>query len=295
MGLYQLFKDAFYDVMTRHGFIHQGNAFIRIVGEDIVQAVTIKPLTGYDIDVLIFPAYFIPNDKKYYFKNGLKDSKPYWVEDNSLWFKGFVDFPHKARSGNLPNGEAFYCLDPYLKKREDYVQKTIENLAKAAEVMEEFYIPQFDKIVDFSSYFAWKATDRHKKSVYGDDSFSDVELIYKAYLDGNFSWGKNYLDNLYKDHKEKETNRITRYLAWQETWPEEKKTYYHMMKDFDTEYKESMDLFIEMTNTTYKKFYESIEKNDTSWIVDYIKEQKEFTYSVLRARYSKLKEQLADK
>ena len=69
MGLYQLFKDAFYDVMTRHGFIHQGNAFIRIVGEDIVQAVTIKPLTGYDIDVLIFPAYFIPNDKKYYFKN----------------------------------------------------------------------------------------------------------------------------------------------------------------------------------------------------------------------------------
>ena len=67
------------------------------------------------------------------------------------------------------------------------------------------------------------------------------------------------------------------------------------MKDFDTEYKESMDHFTEITNNTYKKFYESIEKNDTSWIVDYIKEQKEFTYSVLRARYSKLKDQLADK
>ena len=122
MGLYKIFKDVFYETMTRHDFIHQGNVFFRIKGKDIVQAVTIKPITGYEICVAIFPLCLTSH--KGFKEFHVLPKKPYWAEDRPLnFYDRYAEFPHVICSSSwIENGveEKWYSLPPFFNK-ENYL------------------------------------------------------------------------------------------------------------------------------------------------------------------------------
>ena len=259
MGLYKIFKDVFYDTMTRHGFIHQGNVFIRITGEDIVQAVTIKPISSYFITAAIFPMYLPCSN----FDESYVDSKkPYWAEDRHLAFHGFVDFPHTQCINRLESDtkKKMFFPTPFFNK-ENYLSDTIENLKKAVEIMETFYIPQFDKIVDFNSYFEWINTPLQERSFLGGREIITPEaLVYKSYIDGNFDFGRAYIDRWSKENAEDN------------------------LKQFGSE-----EYASKMIANAYKIFYDSATNNDASWIVEHFNNEKRRVKKILRATYSKLK------
>lgn len=255
MGLYKIFKDVFYDIMARHGFIHQGNVFIRIVGEDIVQAVTIKPISSYFITAAIFPMYLPCNgfDESY-----VGSKKPYWAEDKHLTFHGFVDFPHTHIITYLDGDtkKKMFQPTPFFDK-ENYLSDTIENLKKAAEIMETFYIPQFDKIVDFNSYFEWINTPLQERSfLCGREIITAESLVYKSYIDGNFDFGRAYI----KENVEEN------------------------LKILGNE-----EYVSRMIANAYKIFYDSANNNDASWIVEHFNTEKCRVKKILRETYSKLK------
>ena len=146
MGLYTIFKTEFNEVMTRHGFIHQGDVFVRILNGQIVQGVTVRPTVSYGVKAAIFPIYEPPYEL---FEKTTK--KPYWAEEVELTFNEYEGFPHKESIGI-----SMYSLCPYLAKNAENVRQATENLAKAAEIMESTYIPKFDEICDLDSYLEWK-------------------------------------------------------------------------------------------------------------------------------------------
>ena len=289
-SLYKLFKEIFNDTMTRHGFVHQGNVFLRINGENIIQAVTVQALIGYEICASICPAHDVW-EKYSIWEKQLSSKRPYWAEYGRLCFKGFEDFPHKNCIRNS-DGSIYYTLYPYLPKKDDYFKRTVENLEKALEYMENFYIPQFDKIVDFESYFDWITSDWKERSI-SDFMITSLDLSYKAYIDGNFDWGRQFLENEHKAYEEETVKSIKSYIAWQSSdeYLKNQKIYGNTSSkmDYETEYNKRMSHYNRVFSERFGKFIESAEKNDVSWIPDFVKERSETALALLKDKYSKLK------
>ena len=268
MGLYALFKDAAYDVMTRGGFIHQSNVFIRILNDEIVQAVTVKPVVNYEITAAVFPLCDPP-------KGLFDDTKqPYWAEDIELTFNGFVDFPHTERMG------ISRTLPPYYSKDNKYFSYTVENFRKAAELLEMFYMPRFDKICDLDSYLSWM--DRGYEDyarIYR--RIGDKSLLYKVCADGNFDWVDAYVERCILRWTEKEFGVYTRVDSLTEA-----------ELKLNTKYsavKEAMVQYRERRKKEFDKIFCYKDSNDLSEVKIFIEEQRERTFDILKKKYSKLK------
>lgn len=293
MGLYKIFKDIFNETMSRHGFFYQGNVFIRITGKDIIQAVTIKPIVGYEITAAIFPLYAPPP----LFYGNVDAKKPYWAEDRRLKFNDFIDFPHTKCIIYLDGEEEkkMYSLTPFLNKTE-FLNYTVENLQKAAEVMESFYIPQFDKIVDLNSYFDWVNTDIKERSIGSSEIVSANVLVYKSYLDGNYERGNLYIDNCRVENAE---------FAWKVFGCDKKKFQEqdfaekfleHLKHNKDLsqinglndKFKKCCEDYEKILNERYKDFFDSEKNNDLSWILDHVNRERLSVYKILKEKYSKL-------
>lgn len=299
MGLYKIFKDVFYETMTRHGFIHQGNVFIRINGKDIVQAVTIKPIIGYDITAAIFPLYL---PCKGFNNKYVLPKKPYWAEDRILSFHGYADFPHVNCSEWIEKGieRRTYSLTPFFNK-DEFLSDTIENLQKAAEIMETFYIPQFDKIVDFDSYFEWINIPIKERALRSVEIITAETLVYKSYLDGNFDWGNEYIDNLRIINAEQIWEMLKCYKKYdnkkflEQDFAEDVLRRLKINKsisEFDflpAKFTRNCEDFENrVLADRYREFFDSAANNDSSWIIEYLDNNRKRTAEVLKSTYSKL-------
>ena len=268
MGLYQIFKDAAYERMTRHGFIHQSNVFIRILGGEIVQAVTVKPITNYEITAAIFPLCDPPVELFWDIK------KPYWAENIELTFNGFSDFPHTEWVGTIRS------LSLYLSKDEKYFSYTVENLRKAAELLEEFYIPRFDRIWDIDSYLEW-ADIGHKDYARICRRVGDNSLLYKACSDGNFDWVDEYVERCISQWIKKEFGVYSCIDLYSKAEIGANSKYLAI--------KEAIDRFKLERKKEFDKIYFYKDSEKISDAKTFIEAQRERTLDTLKKKYSKLK------
>lgn len=268
MGLYQIFKDAAYERMTRHGFIHQSNVFIRILGGEIVQAVTVKHIAGYEITAAIFPLCDPPTELFW------DTRKPYWAENISLTFKGFLDFPHTDMLG------LSRTLKLYFPKDEESSSYTVENLHKVAELLEEFYIPRFDRICDLDSYLEW-ASGGYEDYARIYRRIGDKSLLYKACSDGNFDWVDGYVEKCISKWLKKEFGVYSCIDSYSKEELESNPKYLAI--------KESIDKY----KVDYKKEFDKIycykDNGDFAGAKMIVDTERERTLDALRKKYSKLK------
>lgn len=267
MGLYQLFKDVFYETMTAHGFVHQRNAFLRING-DVLQAVTVKPITSYEFTCAVFPI-FAAEDLSCYFRRGELGSKPYWAEMNSLSFGGYEGFPFLVRRCQ-PN-----MLEPYMNK-EPYLDMTVANLEKAAELMPAMYLDKFDKIRDLDTYLDWYTSPLSGLRVTGH--IPCRVLGCKAYYDGNFEYGRNFIDNMRVVMLQKSREHAEKSRKYIET----------VASSFDEYLNEQLAHVEKVISECYDEFFSWEKENDLSWVPAYVENGRERTLSILKLNYSKL-------
>ena len=210
----------------------------------------------------------------------------------SLCFDGYKDFPHKNKI-TYPDGRApRYSLPPYLN-RPEFITMAEENLKKAAEIMEELYIPQFDKIVDIKSYLAWRLMSVEEKSVRVYSLISPRLLGCAAYLDGNFEFGNKYIDDqrtAYIAKKQKEWEE-----AEEENNSEEyRQEFFEMTGEWPAKFdyeKEMAKVIYDIDNRILKEydiFREWSKNNDVSWVPEFIETENKKVLDLLKKRYSKL-------
>ena len=275
MGLYQIFKDAAYERMTRHGFIHQSNVFIRILGGEIVQAVTVKPITSYDVTAAIFPLCQPPVDLFW------EGKKPYFAEQYTVEFD-YSKFPYVICSQDYQSERKYYSVEPFLGKRQEYVDYTIKNLEKAAEQIEENFIPILDKICDIDSYLDWMQNGC--EGVRHSWWLESPILLHKSCLDGDFEWGNRYVEKYLGTKYEKDLSSLFKSYkilpVSDDIWKNDPS--FAIIK-------EEMARRDEIYFHRFKNFYEYRDKNDIDGAKTFIEAQRERTLDTLRKKYSKLK------
>ncbi len=264
MGLYKIFKDIFYDTMTSRGFVHQKNVFLRINGE-VLQAVTIKPIVAYDVTCAVFPL-FAAKDFSHYFRDSDLGKKPYWAEMFTMRFCGYKDFPC------LEGG----CLRVFMNK-EPFLSRTIANLEKAAELMPQMYLDKFDGVYDLDTFLELFTTDDRSWLSIGGHLPPRV-LGAKAYYDGNFEYGKRFIENMrawMKQNKKDISETSRRHI--EATYP-----------SVDAYFNEQFEHVDKVISEQYKSFYEYEKENDLSWVPSYVENSTKDTLDILKANYSKL-------
>lgn len=298
MGLYKIFKDAFYDVMTRNGFIHQGNVFLRVNGGCILQAVTVKPITGYEVVAAIFPL-FDASSHNTYFQSNLDEplgSKPYWAEDITLHFRAGDGFPYATKYTATPiDGEREFAQYAPFFNKEPYRSMAIANLQRAAEVMEEEYIPQFNAIYDLDSYLSWLTMSEINLDISrGRRTWVSARLLgCKSYYDGDFTYALHYTDAYLKAEIERAEKEVQRSI---ETDRDEKlrQAIYEASGertpylDYDTELRKKLAGARSGYNYIYGPLFEWIKNNDVSWVPAYMENETAHAKKLLKDRYSKL-------
>lgn len=262
MGLYKIFKDIFYDTMTSRGFIHQKNVFLRINGE-VLQAVTVKPIVGYEITCAVFPL-FASKDLCADFRdhnlgeNYSLGSKPYWAELYSMRFDGYKGFPYRV--------EPYPMIEGFMNK-EPFLSMTVANLEKAAELMPHMYIDRFDGVTDLNSFLNWYCTPEVVSNVRTHYRLPWRVLCAKAYYDGNFEYGKNYIE--------------TRYNSMRQEVIDNKNGWYISLD-------ENLARIDELFSSSYGDFFEYEKKNDLPWVPSYVENGKKETLNILKINYPKL-------
>ena len=260
MGLYKIFKDIFYDTMTSRGFIHQKNVFLRINGE-VLQAVTVKPIASYEITCAVFPLFASKDICGRFRDHNLGEnyslgSKPYWAELYSMRFDGYKGFPYRMEP--YPMIEAFMNKEPFLSM-------TVANLEKAAELMPHMYIDRFDGVTDLNTFLDWHMSSDDEVNPAG---FMSCRVLgAKSYYDGNFDYGKKFIE-----HKCSVKKRIAI------------KNSSSMRKPLDESLAEIDDLY----SRGYSEFFEYEKKNDLSWVPSYLENGKKETLNILKINYPKL-------
>lgn len=187
MTLSSAFEEAFKELMQKHKFVFKQNTFFRIRGENIVQALCVKEVyPTYCFCINIVPVAFVRSQPMgVFFEHRLREMT--WAEYLTLSFDGYRDFPHT--NGCRPV--------PHISGQTD--AQTAANMAKAAELFEAKYLPWFEKVSDFHSYFDWITNPKTKEGASGCFRLSGTELMYKAYLDESSEYGTKYLFNVLKE------------------------------------------------------------------------------------------------
>lgn len=287
MGLYKIFRETFNDVMTRHGFVCQGNAFLRIVNGEILQAVTVKALTSYQINLWCSSLY----DEMRFFHFEYDSKKPYWIEDfGSLTFNGYKDWPGVIPLKDPETHEVLlYITEPYFKKNEAPV---IENFKCAAKYMESFYIPQLDQISDINSFLDWVSMDEDVRQVRLHFEPSCSFMCRKAYIDGNFEYGRAYLNAKKERALREPIIHLQNLVTYRKMLSlEERKKRYGAnfeIPDFDAELNKLETEYDNEIKLKFPEFIEAEKSNDFTHIREYTDSVRDKNLKAIYAKYPKL-------
>ncbi len=196
MQLPKIFRETFSETMLSHGFIYKNRVFIRVLGGDIVQAITIKTTYGheYDFSLSIFPIWLYKRILLCSSHATNLSKHMLWREGFVLTFGGYENFPHTEELRSVIGRGCRHILVSYYADDPESVEQVVENFRYAAEKIEEIYLPILDKIQNFDAYMAWRA---EKNTLLFTPGFHQepipVEALgYKAYVDGSPRWGIEY-------------------------------------------------------------------------------------------------------
>ncbi len=286
-------------------------------GDNIVQAIKLETTSpSYSFEANIAPAGAITFTRNEKFNNNRFSFEQCLYTNDlarlfTLKFNNFKEFPHVVESRtilpykNPADQEILRSPDHHIKGEND--NETIENIQKAAELFVRDYLPAFDSVTDFNSYIKWKAEVINNNNLYGGVLFSYMDLLYKAYLDGDCSFGVDYLIQ-----KQQRTALYVLKRCFGDWEKINLAEHYKRNDEFIKEMEEmgvpiGQSLFgpayveeclveakkeIEENNDyyqrTYKLFWDSVKKGDFSWVENKWEEETAFVLETLKEFIPKL-------
>lgn len=318
-----IFRDIFGDVLNKYGFTYKKQEFIRIWGDNILQMVRLETSSpAYEFEGTIVPMGFVADScGKFGFDNTIATNS--LGRGFTLRFNNFEGFPYTNVSvdDNPYKDESKRCiirsLIPYVKGKVSD-ETIIANMKKAAELFEQQYLPIYDSIKDFASYFEWKAkTSRRDNWFFGVKDFSSKELAYKAYLDGNCAFGVEYLfnklydeffgklktvfgdwelydypalygegENQEDDIDEEEIEFLKEMGCPPEVYSKDKITAKNVEEKL-VNTKDQIDIYKSFLKKTYGPFWDSLKSGDFSWAAAEFEKEQALVYEKLKEVYPK--------
>ena len=280
MGLYTSFKNAYFDIMTRHGFIYQKKVFIRVLGGDIVQIIGISQRKTHEITATIFPLAAPPivlGLRSRDFADSIAFS--YWTDNYVLTFNHLKNLPNSISF--LSDGREVRMVLPSNSKNgysEEYLKAT-------AQGMEEYYIPLMDSIKNMDSYVSWYVSDQKPKDFRnGMYRLSEEELLYKCYLDQNFDFAIDHLKWICQKNRVQDEKNLRD--AMQATNPLIRA---QLPQSIEERIAENMRDFEErIYRGSYKLFWKYFEENNITELSHFVEERIEHNKCVLLNEFSKL-------
>lgn len=302
MTLVSLFKEKF-GFLTNFGFNYKKGTYYRIWGESILQSVSINATNHYyEFRGTISPLGCLSRANPQALKLSVETGNVF--KEISLTFNGFKDFPHvdimtsfRGKGDSIQyRFPVFYCKG----KNDDLVT---ENFEVAANIFQEEYLPIYDSVYDFSSYFEWITllVDSEEilfrvRGLFAPISY--MTLSYKAYLDEECGYGLKYIADMH--HKKIIDSFKGQFGDWEKDGIAERCRFVDKADELDPDVvdlysitpasvqrwlenaKEAADSGYDRILEEYRIFLNGVKDCDFSWVPEKYKEEENLAITVLR-------------